>query len=371
MFAALIITAVVAVSLGSLVKHLLDLNALHPTVVPLTLLASALPAVVCWQVLDPGEPMATYEVKALHDQLSIEVPEGAAIMVTAELGEEPLEPDADSQKTSYALNVRGAGWEDSLTGTIKRETTPDGPDIDPGGETAIRGEGRRRAGRLGEDLQDRHDVSGVGTATLEVTNWSGTAAARLVLEVVRAPLPSPALWGAVVLLTLIGLVVELRKNAESFASWLAFLSSWAVFLRDGVTPLDDWQEVGLALAPAALFGFGGVSALTFVTMKVMSLINPEEAPAAPEPKRAPRGGQPRPAPTPGAERGAPGPTGAPATDGGAHPAPVAAASAASEASEASEAAEAAEAARSRKGAAARRRAQQAGAPDDGAPPEGA
>ena len=368
MLAALIITAVVAVSLGSLVKHLLDLNALHPTVVPLMLLAGALPGVVCWQVLEPGEPVASYEVKALHDELSLELPEGTAIMVTAELGEEPLEPDANSQKTAYALNVRGKGWEDSLTGTIKRETTPDGPDIDPGGEKAIRGEGRRRAGRLGEDLQDRHDVSGAGAATLEVTNWSGTAASRLVLEVVRAPIRGAYLWAAVVLLTLVGLGVELRKNAESFASWLAFLSSWAVFLRDGVTPLDDWQEVGLALAPAALFGFGGVSALTYVTMKVLSLMNPEAETAAPEPKRPTpaQAAAPTAVPAPTAAP-QPSPTAAP-TEAPASPAPAPATT--PETLKPDELA-ALEAVRSRKGAAARRRAQQSGADDDGSAPEGA
>lgn len=284
MLPALIIAVVIGASLGALIKHLRDLNALHPLVVPLMLAAGALPAWVSWQVLAPGPPIASARVSALHDEAQLELPPGMALMVTAELGIAPLEMKPDDQKTNYAIQVRGAGWEDALAGEIKRETDPEGPSIDPLGDPAVREQGQRRATRLGEDLQDRHDVSGAGTASLKVTNWSGKAARALVIEAVPAPLPSATLWIGVIGLTLAGLIIELRKNAESLASWLAFLSSWAVFLRDGVTPLDDWQEVAMALAPAGLFGFGAVAGLTYGAMKLMSLVQPEEAPVAPRAK---------------------------------------------------------------------------------------
>jgi hypothetical protein len=40
-------------------------------------------------------------------------------------------------------------------------------------------------------------------------------------------------------------------------------------LRDGVTPLDDWQQVGKAMLPALLVGFLAVAGLSYVLMKFM------------------------------------------------------------------------------------------------------
>ena len=37
-------------------------------------------------------------------------------------------------------------------------------------------------------------------------------------------------------------------------------------MRDGVTPLDDWQEVGLALVPAALTGWLAVAGLEYLVI---------------------------------------------------------------------------------------------------------
>ena len=58
----------------------------------------------------------------------------------------------------------------------------------------------------------------------------------------------------------------MRDTAERLASDLAFLSLWAVFLRDGVTPLDDVRGVIFALAPAAIIGWLGVAALEYVVI---------------------------------------------------------------------------------------------------------
>jgi len=369
MLPALIIAVVVGASVGALVKHLRDLNALHPLVVPLMLVAGALPAWVSWQVLAPGPPVATARLSALHDEAQLELPPGTALMVTAELGLAPLEMKPEDQKTNYAIQVRGSGWEDALAGEIKRETDPEGPSIDPLGDPAVREQGQRRATRLGEDLQDRHDVSGAGAASLKVTNWSGKAARALVIEAVPAPLPSATLWIGVVVLTLAGLAIELRKNAESLASWLAFLSSWAVFLRDGVTPLDDWQEVAMALAPAGLFGFGAIAGLTYVAMKVMSLASPQEAPAPARSKaEVPPAAAPA-APAAPAPAAPPAPPAPPAEAPAVAPPPEAPAAAAAEAPAAAPPADAepglVEAPRGRRGgAAARRRAQTGGEGDE-------
>jgi hypothetical protein len=345
MVAAGIIVLVVVLTIGALIKRLMDLHALHPLVWPLCALAAAIPAWVSYTVLVPGEPLASAELRGLHEKVELEIPEGSALMVTARLAEPPLEPDPESEKTAYNLNVSGSGWEDALNGTIKRKTAKEGQTIDPLGRASIREEGKRRSGGIGEDLQDRHDLSGGGKSTIEVTNWAGGAAEVLVLEVVPAPPPAGLLWGAVAVITLLAGALEVKKGAERLASDLAFLASWGIFLRDGVTPLDDFQEVGLALAPAGLVGWGAVAGLTYLAIKMT---------AAPEPEMpaSKKGESPKPvAPPPAPSTSA----GGPVSDTGAAE-PKAAVSETTPSAGETEA----DRASSRRGAAARRRANQGG-----------
>ena len=120
--------------------------------------------------------------------------------------------------------------------------------------------------KLGEDLQDRHDLTQSGDVTVTVTNWQGKAVEKLILEVVPSPPSDVITWSYTVIITILCLILGVRDNAERLASDLAFLCLWGVYMRDGVTPLDDWQEVGLALVPAALTGWLGVAAIEYLVI---------------------------------------------------------------------------------------------------------
>ena len=98
---------------------------------------------------------------------------------------------------------------------------------------------------------------------------------------------------AVVVLSLIGLLLEIRFGADQLAGNVAFLALWAVFLRDGVTPLDDWQEISKAVLPSALFGWGAVGGLAYLGVKATATAarkadvpEPEPEPPADEPSAA-------------------------------------------------------------------------------------
>ena len=125
------------------------------------------------------------------------------------------ETDPQKLKTAYNLKVAGERWEQSASGLIKRDSAGADDAVDVAG-AGVRESGRKRSGRLGEDLQDRFEFRGSGPVELDVTNWSGTAAETLDLEVVEAPPSKGVLWGAVVVLSLIGLLLEIRFERTSW-----------------------------------------------------------------------------------------------------------------------------------------------------------
>lgn len=269
MNAALIVAAVVILTVGWQAKYLSDRGAGHPAMWPLFLIAGLVPAWVAVQVLNPVPAdgvRAQAKVSGQIRSAQLELPPGYALMVTATLADVD-EKDPANQKTAYAMRLRGDGWEDGATGVMKRDSAGADDGITVVDGASVQEGGKKRAGRLGEDLQDRFEPVGSGTVAVEVTNWSGGAAETLDLEVVKAPPAKLLLWGLVVLVTLGGLFLEVRRGADQLAGNLAFLSLWAVFLRDGVTPLDSWQEVGKALLPAALFGWGGAGGLAYLLVK--------------------------------------------------------------------------------------------------------
>jgi len=260
----LILAGVIGLTLGFVVKRLQDFNAMSIWVWPLMLASAVGPAFVAWMALNPGEVASTAEVKAEKDVVQMHVPPGHSLMVTAVLTEESDEPETD--KTHYALKIKGQGWETSADGTMKRESATGGNKIDALGQSGIEEMGGKRGSKLGEDLQDRHDLSRDGDVTVTVTNWQGLAVEKLVLEVVPSPPSDIVMWAYTALVTFFALILGVRDNAERLASDLAFLCLWGVFMRDGVTPLDDWQEVGLALVPAALTGWLGVAGLEYLVI---------------------------------------------------------------------------------------------------------
>lgn len=264
MLVILILAGIIGLTLGFVVKRLQDFNAMSLWVWPLMLLAGAAPSFVAYKALHPGEAVATAEVAEEKQEVQLHIPPAHSLMVTAVLTEESDEPNTD--KTHYNLKIKGDGWETSADGTMKRESAKGGSKIDALGQSGIEEMGRKRGSKLGEDLQDRHDLANDGDVTVTVTNWQGEAVEKLVLEVVPSPPSDIVMWSYTVLITFFALVLGVRDNAERLASDLAFLCLWGVFMRDGVTPLDDWQEVGLALLPAALTGWLGVAGLEYLVI---------------------------------------------------------------------------------------------------------
>ena len=107
------------------------------------------------------------------------------------------------------------------------------------------------------------------------------------LDVVKGPPPAALIWGLAILISLIGVFGEVRYAADRIAGDIGVLAMWAVFLRDGVTPLDDFQGVAKSLLPAAFLGWGAAGGLAWLGVKyVVSREKAEEseAEAAPEAK---------------------------------------------------------------------------------------
>lgn len=294
MISAVIIGAVVILTVGWQIKYLMERKAQPALGAILLLLAGSIPGYVGWKTLQPAhmDPASgPYQAKVSQQitEAQLDIPEGYALLVTATLVDlDEDETDPQKLKTAYNLKVKGERWEQSASGLIKRDSAGADDAVDVGG-AGVRETGRKRSGRLGEDLQDRFEFRGSGPVELAVTNWSGTAAETLDLEVVEAPPGKGLLWGAVVVLSLIALVLEVRFGADQLAGNVAFLALWAVFLRDGVTPLDDWQEISKAVLPSALLGWGAVGGMAYLGVKAVTTggKKDEDEDAAPAPAPAP------------------------------------------------------------------------------------
>ena len=279
MLAALIVAAVVILTLGSSMRRMLDLQGIPLLFWPVGIACVAVPAFVAWTVLLPGEPVGSAQLTGLDQTVSLEVPAGYSLLVTADLSED--EEPQDSGTTVYNFSITGDGWAQTAAGTIKRKTASSGPDIDLIDGKGVTESGTRRSGRWGEDVQDRIDLDGAGNVTIEVSNWQGSAAKALVVDVVKGPPPGWILWCIVVVGSICAIIIEVRDGADRLASDVAFLLLYGLFLRDGVTPLDDFQGVAWAAAPAALLGWMVVGGLAYLAVKY-SRGNDESAPTAEE-----------------------------------------------------------------------------------------
>ena len=251
-----VVAAVIVLIFLSTVRRMLDLQKIPLFMWPVLLLAGAMPSFMAYTVLNPGEIFDKAEVRAQKDTFKLQIPaEGEyALMVTALLGPEDEEKNTDN--TAYTMRLELGGEEHRVTGTIRRDSGSNEVEVDvEAGNSSVREAGRRRSGGLGEDLQDRFDIVG-NNGLLEgtVTNWKGEAAQVLFLEVVRAPPKPPILWTIALFISLLGIMIEANYGVTEFAGNVGLLTMYGVFLRDGVTPLDTYQGVGLAVLPAAIVG---------------------------------------------------------------------------------------------------------------------
>ena len=251
-----VVAAVILLIFLSTVRRLLDLPKVPFLVWPVIVIASAIPSFMAYTVLNPGEIFDKAEVRAQKDTFKLEIPADGeyALMITALLGVEDEEQNTDN--TAYTMRYEIGGSEHRMTGVIRRDSGSNEVEVDvEAGNSSVREHGKRRSGGLGEDLQDRYDIKGNG-GTLEgtVTNWKGAAAQVLFLEVVKAPPATSHLWFAALFISVLGVLIEGKFGVTEFAGNVGFLTMYGVFLRDGVTPLDTYQGVGLAVLPAAIVG---------------------------------------------------------------------------------------------------------------------
>ena len=251
-----VVAAVIVMIFFSTIRRMLDLQKIPFIMWPVLILAAAMPSFMAYSVLNPGEIFDKAEVRAQKDTFKVDIPADGeyALMVTALLG--PEDEDGKTDKTAYTMRIELGGEEHRITGTIRRDSGSNEVEVDvESGNSSVREHGRRRSGGLGEDLQDRFDIVGSG-GTLEgtVTNWKGGAAQVLFLEVVRAPPKASILWAVALLISLLGVMIEAKYGVTEFAGNIGLLTMYGVFLRDGVTPLDTYQGVGLAVLPAAIVG---------------------------------------------------------------------------------------------------------------------
>jgi len=245
------------------------------------LVATATPIYTASTVLQPGDPVAVAKVSAMKDVVSLELPPGHALMVTAELGE-----DEEQGKTSYAMRVKGTDWAQNISGAVKRSGGGD-DGIDALGDEAITESGKRRNGAVGEDLQERYALEGTGPVEITVTNYQGGAAAALALEVVKGPPALGLLWGVVGLVVLMGLYIELKQGCDKFAGDTAAMVCYAALMpQSGITPLDNLRGIAFAGLGAILLGQGAVNAFAWIAHKYLrSLRVAEEVDDTPPPAR--------------------------------------------------------------------------------------
>lgn len=253
------------------VQRLWDMTRVPPLAWVVLIVATVTPIYAATTVLQPGEPIDSAEVSAMKDSVSLSLPPGYSLMITAELGE-----DEEQGKTSYAMRVKGADWAENISGTISRSGGGD-DDINALSDETIGEGGRRRSGAVGEDLQERYDLKGSGDIEVVVTNYQGGAAAALALEVVKGPPPLLVLWGIAALVAVLGLYVELKQGCDKLAGDMAAMACYAALMpQSGITPLDNIRGIAFAGLGAILLGQGAVNAFAWIAHKYINSMNAAE-----------------------------------------------------------------------------------------------
>ena len=231
----------------------------------LLIAAAAMPILIGRQTINHPPPLNSDIVYGEKETIELQAPEpGLALLVTATLTEEVDEESKESpDKTAYALELDGGGWTQQVDGNFKRKSAKGGPEIDIQGGEGITDASVKKGGKWGEDRQDRFDLVGDGVFQVTVTNWTGKAAIAIECAIIEAPLPTKYIWPAIVVLCLLAVFVDTRYGTDRISGDIGLLAFFALFLRDGITPLDDYQQVVFAIAASALVGgvaVGGVGA---------------------------------------------------------------------------------------------------------------
>lgn len=276
MLSALVIAAIIIAILGPTIKRASDLADPPYSAIPFALMAAAMPVVMAYMVLNPSPPVDEADLSPLATEVIVQAPPGHALLVTANLTEDPKGPQAG--KSSYALALSGKGWASKATGEVRRkvEQDDDAVDVDVLDGEQLTESGRRRVGKWGEDLEERFNLKGEGPVKIELTNFDGDAASGLHIKVIKAPPPAWVLWPIALTLGAIGLNIELRRGPTQLGGDIAFLALYGVFLRDGVTPADSFQKVAFAAFPAAVVGWGVFASIGYLVDRKRAKAEKEE-----------------------------------------------------------------------------------------------
>lgn len=230
------------------------------------LCSTAAPLATGYLVLNKGEVLQTATVAKEKDHASLTVPEGYALLVTADLNPEDSKEE-DAYRTSYTFRVAGDKWKQKLSGEMTK------PNQSRQQLKAIEGEtitesGKKATNSTGQHVQDRFVLAGKGNVDVFVENYSGTAATSLLIEVTQAP-PKPLwVWGFAVFASIMGIYFEVWKKCDQVAGDLSGLAFYAVFLADGITPTASHWDVAFAFAPGFFMGWGVVTGLAYVVKKM-------------------------------------------------------------------------------------------------------
>lgn len=267
MLSIALVVGIVALTLFLAVRRLADVRGLAAWVWIALFSSALLPIAQGWMVLHPGEAVESIEVHALHDPISLTVPEGHALLVETELGDEDAR---EAGVGHYAFGINGAGWNQKAVIEVRRKIGGRTSDGAMTGEQSIGGRARR--GAVGEDLAQRIPLQGAGDITGEVSLWKGGAADSLRLSVVPGGLPQRTLWSVAALFGVIGLIAEVRARAVQASGDIAFFAVFAALLAGDVTVADGVPDIARAAAVGGLVGWLLVGGLAWILMKIGELL---------------------------------------------------------------------------------------------------
>jgi hypothetical protein len=281
-WAPFVVAVVIGVVVVPAVLRLRNFPKLPVLTWPLLVVATIVPAGMTWNLLMPPPPVMVVDMSGNGGKAELEVPPNHSVLVTGILSEDD---DESAKKTDYSIKFTAPGWFQQESGAVRRKAD-NALDVDELGGEAVRGSTRSRGGsRWGEDIQERFDFQGSGTVKAELTLWNGKAAKAIELAVIPSPVPTILLVAIAVVLTSVGLWIEVRQKVDRFGRDMGILTFYAVFLRHGTTPVDAFQGVLSAILPAFLIGEGIPGGIAWLLLR--------------EPKKGKRGGRDKPVETAG------------------------------------------------------------------------
>jgi len=251
-------TAVLAVLIGLTTARRMMLNESTPWLLwPVLLAAIAVAPATAYTALFPGDAVDAATVAAEKDSVTLDVPEGHALLVTGvmtPLTTAALE-DEDYRRTNYVFKLSGP-WKQTVTGEVQRtsESVDAAPSITIDVTDRVRAVEKPQVVWMGQNLQDRYRLSGAGEVTVTVHNWQGKAAEKLLIEVVKDTPPNKALLGGAGLLCLLAVFCDVKLGTDRLSADVGFLTVVGYFIANGITPAGGMASTLMEFAGALITG---------------------------------------------------------------------------------------------------------------------